>query len=39
MVFRNPWFYEIAWEKVKKGKAVLGYDFFFTLVDKHGLPQ
>lgn len=27
------------WEKVKKGKAVLGYDFFFTLVDKHGLPQ
>jgi hypothetical protein len=20
MVFRNPWFYEIAWEKVKKGK-------------------
>lgn len=27
------------WEKVKKGKAVLGYDFFFTLMDKHGLPQ
>lgn len=27
------------WEKVKKGKAVLGYDFYFTLVDKHGLPQ
>ena len=27
------------WEKVKKGKGRLGYDFFFTLVDKHGLPQ
>lgn len=27
------------WSKVKKGKTVLGYDFFFTLVDKHGQIQ